>query len=336
MEVAINRIIWIDNLKGLLLLLNCTSHIMLRPCIISAIVRPTASYYVPLFIFLSGYLCKPKVPHLSFCGGQISLLCKRFKTLIVPYFFFSIVALLNGLVVGEELNDMLWQMLYEGRSCHAATPMYFVALLFMVSMTFTWITWNQLLSKIGSLIVVIMALMTLWFYIKDLPVELPWYLNDLPFYGSFFLSGFMIRRIANRYQLLPMSFSIRAFSAILAVILMIIGVWGLINPIKGTFMALVCPVCLVSCVILLIHSFVKVNKLLNIPHKFLVFMAVNGIAVLGAHNFINGYFHFCLKQFDVVLNEWVSFIATFVIIYGTLYYFLVPFMNRYLYKVLGK
>jgi hypothetical protein len=36
------------------------------------------------------------------------------------------------------------------------------------------------------------------------------------------------------------------------------------------------------------------------------------------------------------LNEWVSFIATFVIIYGTLYYFLVPFMNRYLYKVLGK
>ncbi len=71
METAVNRIVWIDNLKGLLLLLNCTSHIMLRPWIISAIVKPTASYYVPLFIFLSGYLCKSKVPYLSFWGADV-------------------------------------------------------------------------------------------------------------------------------------------------------------------------------------------------------------------------------------------------------------------------
>lgn len=52
------RIVWIDNVKGLLLLFTCTSHIMVRPWMVDQILSPTPTYYVPLFIFISGYLCK--------------------------------------------------------------------------------------------------------------------------------------------------------------------------------------------------------------------------------------------------------------------------------------
>ena len=336
MEEVADRIVGIDNIKGLLLLLNCTSHIMLRPWIVDVIVRPTSTYYVPLFIFISGYLCKPKPLHVSIWGGHKSLLYKRLRTLIVPYFFFSIFALINGIGVGEDINSMLWQMLYEGRSCHAATPMYFVALLFMVSLTFTWVTWNKVLSKLISLTLIVIGLMLFWFYLKDLPVKLPWYLNDLPFYGSFFLSGFMVGRIIEKYKMVSIYYKTKSIFVLFAGMMLLIGIWGLFNPIKGTLLALVCPVCLISSIIFIINTFNRVDRFFNTPQNFLVFIAVNGIVVLGAHNFLNGYYHYVLKHFGITLNEWVSFASTFIIMYGTLYYFLVPFMNRYLYKVLGK
>ena len=61
-----HRIGWVDNVKGLLLMLTCLSHIVIRPDLISYILQYTPTYYVPLFFIVSGYLVKPRNRDVSF------------------------------------------------------------------------------------------------------------------------------------------------------------------------------------------------------------------------------------------------------------------------------
>lgn len=68
-QVITNRILWVDILKGLLLLLTCSSHFMERPSIIDKILEYVPTYYVPMFFVISGYLCKPLSDELNYWGG---------------------------------------------------------------------------------------------------------------------------------------------------------------------------------------------------------------------------------------------------------------------------
>ena len=237
------RIVWIDNLKGLLLLLTCTSHFIPRPLIVSAILKPTPTYYVPLFVFLSGYLSKIDLNESANWGGQKILMKKKFKRLLIPYFFFSFLGLVSGFATGENMGEMIWRIFYYGTSCHAATPIWFAAMLFMVSVTFSWIIWSKRLSKLPVLLVIIACLSLFWYFTIDHQVKLPWYIHSLPFYGPFFLLGYATKLIEKGYWrnwqektgVLPKLFVILALC---------IGFYGLVNPIKGTILSIICPVSL--------------------------------------------------------------------------------------------
>ena len=45
-QVITNRILWVDMLKGLLLLLTCSSHFMERPSVIDKVMEYVPTYYI--------------------------------------------------------------------------------------------------------------------------------------------------------------------------------------------------------------------------------------------------------------------------------------------------
>lgn len=329
-----NRITWVDNIKGLLLLFTCSSHFVKRPWIISQILDPTPTYYVPLFIFMSGYLCKPRNEGLSVWEGQKMLIYRRFRVLVIPYFFFSLLGLISGIASGEEAQSMLIQMLYYGSGCHAATPTYFFTLLFVTSLAFTWVTWNIKLRRILSLSLIICGLVFVWLLTKDLSLQLPWHLKNLPFYGAFFLSGYTIRTFEKEKLADYKRDALE--EGIIALLLLILGFGGMFLSITGTVLSIICPVSLMAGVILLINVCSQAWRVLNIRMHFLHFMSINGVAVLGAHVFIYGIILSLLRDISLEINEWIWFAFCFVVTYGLLYFVIVPFMNRYLYMVLGK
>lgn len=330
------RIVWVDNMKGLLLLLTCTSHFVPKPWIVAAILKPTPTYYVPLFIFLSGYLCKPLSPDLKVWGGQMRLIKKKFGRLIIPYFFFSALGLISGCFTGEDVNTMIWEIFYFGTSCHAARPIWFVACLFMVSISFTWITWFNKLSSLPTLITIIVFLLVIWSYTKDVHIYLPWYIKSLPWHGSFFLLGFIVKTIESEYLENWKQRNDKIMIWIFIILLIFVGVWGFMNPIKGTILAFVCPVSLMTGIIGCTHLSQSVFVLASRPMQFLQFVAINGVAILGAHNFVSGLFHFVEVQSGIMIHPSVSFIITFSIVWLFLYYIAIPFMNRFMYKLLGR
>lgn len=81
------RILWIDTLKGVLLFLICLSHFSNLSYPIKYLIAPTASYWVPMFFVLSGYLYQDKRSFKSY-------IYKKTRTLLIPYFFFSFLFLI--------------------------------------------------------------------------------------------------------------------------------------------------------------------------------------------------------------------------------------------------
>lgn len=330
-----SRIAWIDNYKGLLLVLTCSSHIGDKPWLIEQIMKPVPTYYVPLFIFLSGFLCKPNRPDLSVWGGQKVLIRKRVKCLLVSYLFFSMLALIHGCIMGHEISKMLHQMLWNGSSCGIATPMYFVGILFVVSIVFTWIIWyNNSSSSLPRLSVIIVTLTVLWLLTKEVDVDMPWHTKDLPFWGAFFLSGYALRLLLK--DLSSQSSGPMKMGFFVTFILILIGIIGLRLPIKGTLLAVVCPISLMMGLFFL-TNFSRLGRFVQKPNIFLQYVSVNGLVILGAHNFVNIYMGRFLRQFEVFNNHgWLFFVMSFIVISILLYFVVVPVMNTYLYSILGK
>lgn len=204
-----DRIVWVDNLKGLLLILTCSSHFSGKQWPLDDILGLSTTVYVPIFVVLSGYLCKPLKPGMTVWGGQIALVRRKTKTLLIPYFFFSIIAFVHGVVMHHDVNQMLYQMLYRGSSCGISTPMYFVSVLFVTSVLFSWIAWCSYRHNKVFWIIAIIGLIVIRSITYDTKILLPWHLKDLPFWGALYITGYLMRLVEidrNKFvnMLLPM------------------------------------------------------------------------------------------------------------------------------------
>lgn len=81
-----NRIVWVDVLKGTLLLFICISHFEYVPSVINPVIIQTSSFWVPIFFVLSGYLF---VMRKSDTIG--SYIRKKNRSLLFPYLFFCVL-----------------------------------------------------------------------------------------------------------------------------------------------------------------------------------------------------------------------------------------------------
>lgn len=85
-----NRIIWIDLCKCIAIFYMIWGHTGIMPDTLLAYV---SSFHMPIFFFLSGYIFSlKKDKHFS------EFIVKKFKTLIIPYLFFGLIACLYCLV----------------------------------------------------------------------------------------------------------------------------------------------------------------------------------------------------------------------------------------------
>lgn len=124
-----HRVIYIDIIKGILLLLICLSHFGNIPDYLKPIIGLTPMYYVPFFFFISGYLFKTDIAFKDHFA-------KKIRTLLIPYLFFSLsfVALdWNTYLDFELIKSQFFNIFILGKGAFKASPLYFVNLLFFTS-----------------------------------------------------------------------------------------------------------------------------------------------------------------------------------------------------------
>lgn len=134
---AENRIGMIDVAKGIGIILVVFAHINYTPNILNAIY----SFHMPLFFLISGMMFS-KQKYNSF----LKFVKRKFTTLICPYIFFYILAIvyiygfqtiINGLSsfnFQQFLFDFMQMFLSQGSSKVVSAPLWFVLCLFAVEM----------------------------------------------------------------------------------------------------------------------------------------------------------------------------------------------------------
>lgn len=143
------------------------------------------SFHVPLFFFISGFLYKP---------GRYSekeLVLRKFRTLLVPYFFFMIPCVLtNMLVYGKGLDVMFPKYLIKG--C-GGWPIWFLYVLFFTELLGDCI-YKLLRGNNWPLFISAFALsgISYWFYLHGM--HFPYKLELLGMSAFYYLCGIISRQ----------------------------------------------------------------------------------------------------------------------------------------------
>ena len=184
-NLASQRLVWLDALKGIGILLIMTCHAGLLPRIS---IFLTAGY-VSIFFVASGFTYKSKQTF----AGEIA---KRSKRLLLPYFFYvslSII-LMNALNIKNDLVHQVLGMLYSRYSLYfGIKDIGDIPMLTLTCNSPTWFltalfTSLMILFVIKSLRWQWVVIMCLGFSVLalNLPFLLPWSL-DTAFVGALFI-----------------------------------------------------------------------------------------------------------------------------------------------------
>lgn len=185
------RIKWIDILKGIGIILVVLGHSnwqFANATQTMFIQKYIYSFHMPVFFFLSGYLfVKDKYSNLK------KFLFAKLKTLLLPYFIFSILSVVFNLILslkhmGDPINfkTVIIQMLYLKNTVVWNEPLWFLVCLFVVEVMFYFISRIESKAKI----VFILSLCSITGYSLSFVVNyfvLPWSIGialiAIAFYG---------------------------------------------------------------------------------------------------------------------------------------------------------
>jgi acyltransferase len=202
-EINDQRIDWVDSLKAIGIFFVVMAHHDKE--IPWGLVKYIYSFHIPLFFFISGFLFRPA--KYATTGNFI---IRRLRTLILPYFVFSLISYVlmlgfqawqNGLS-SIELSDLAKSIVAIFISANDIIPMpnrpmWFITCLFTVEVLFYFIhkltTYNR--STQSFLIATIILLSSFGIlYDLNVTIRLAWGIdtafNAFPFYGA----GFLISR----------------------------------------------------------------------------------------------------------------------------------------------
>lgn len=88
------RIYWVDNAKGIAILMVVLGHVSYMP---EAIHKVIYAFHMPLFFILSGLFLDERIVEIPF----MYFLIKKAKTLMVPFFVFGILNVLFFFVLNS-------------------------------------------------------------------------------------------------------------------------------------------------------------------------------------------------------------------------------------------
>ena len=196
--LATRRIAWIDNCKALAISLVALGHLQTVYLVNEVIF----AFVLPVFFFLSGYTFSSSA---TMPFG--SMLRKKFRTLLIPYFGFSLILFafwffvrrnfgLSGHAADTSVTDALFQILRGVNSEVFVTPLWFLTCLFVVEVFF-WLLLRLRIKTIIATLVLGLFIVGLYYWtlmdIMHFPHAL-WNVDQACFYLYFFSGGFVLRR----------------------------------------------------------------------------------------------------------------------------------------------
>ena len=173
-----DRIKWVDNLKGFILLLVCIGHVHFGAGIFANISSLTEPFWMPGFFFLSGYLFSSEkyttfnscvlsksrsllLPYISLSLLFSILDIRLYDVTLIPYHQYTDYPILSYMGVPETIQNRLQYLYLEfvnifiaGASTPITTPFWFVNVLFWSSLLFYLII--KLSKRIGNVFIVFM------------------------------------------------------------------------------------------------------------------------------------------------------------------------------------
>lgn len=302
---------WIDNLKGICLFFIVIGHLGKIPDELKYLLAPTDLLYVTIFFYLSGLLFRnEKYSYVEFFKN-------KFRNLLLPYFSITfIVSLLDWnlyLETATFIKSTLYHCLW-GDGPIKGTPLWFVSTLLGANMI---LKTGLLISNkwLRILFFMFLPFLCYWFYGND--IRLPMRL-DSAFGASF------IMYMANSLHHISMNRWAHNLLLIISCVLFMVGLYfhvGLLNY-NALHSWLSFPSAIGGCVLVSKISY----KLLNKNCAILVWIAKNGLPILGFHCLIGFYLDVILKVFNT--NELYIFSFKCLFVFAILYFITIPILSK--------
>ena len=352
------RIQWIDNEKGFVLLGVCIGHIGFAWNIFPYI----SSFHMAAFFFLSGILFRPDREWKEFFPSKC-------RTLLLPYIILSLFFLLvspplyqlsvhyPGSPLQNHIADIFtanqylhsWMVQFQiyllniinGHSIPYAIPLWFVYTLFQLNLL--WFFPVRLLSKYKYGIYALGALALLLFilgwklYIHD--IKLAFNLSTCVTTSAFFIAGFIFKNILpyisklKYYWLLLLLMVLTSIyyygTTVASVKLIAYNLNDLHDNLLGYSAAAWGGTFLLTILFILFN---QINKPFFVGN-ILRLISLNGMAILALHYYILYLMKWLAVTFSLpyIANNWI--VALIIILFCII---TLPFVNKYLYFCVGK
>lgn len=316
------RIKWIDSLKGFAIILMVIGHYQDTPHLLNVWIY---SFHMPLFFFLSGYLTE----HI-----KKKYIQKKFKTLMIPYFSFGLLMLCVDYFLKQEIDiykEFLNIIYYIWRPA-----MWFFWILFACCAMFYYC--NKLSIKLKCFIVILCY--TISVLTSKFNMNLPFRIEIFFSAFSFFLLGDILRSRIKQLFLINKKeqwFICSIFFAIFTVIaLQFPKIDLLLNELHPLY-GIVSIISIISFILLfqsINQSILKNSKSNNIGFRILQYCSLNAIVILIFHSKV---FYLCdILYSHIHLNNMIIKAICTILIEICILVPLIYIFNNYLYCFLGK
>lgn len=322
-----NRIEWIDQLKGLMLLLVIIEHIGDIPSYLSPTIYYWGGSAMPVYFAISGYLFSVKRPPKVFFKNKI-------ESLLIPYILISFLLVTFDKNIylqggGDYFFKELERILIDGISASKGTPLWFVLTLFLINAIMYPII-RTLSNKWFLLGIAFISSIIAW-KLSYNNIKLVLNLESLFTALPFFVVGYIFKEENLKYNIVT-----KTGGGMILVMLLIVSLL-LYNsiPLLIVFHGIV-PVYLsyVFGVISILFYFILFQLHFNrLMSYILKFVSLNGMTFLGFHAYFQLLVAVICKKICVV-NDY-KFLITFLL--PLIICFLISFpINRYVPKLVGK
>lgn len=331
---------WVNITKGLLIIMIVYGHIDYQSTFSNFIY----SFHVQAFFVISGFLFGYNKSEDKYCIKDF--LIRKFKTLMIPYFSFSIIVMIYStikvLINGSSFKPILIN-LYETLSMLGILTLWFLPILFGAEVAYFVI--RKLSFKISTIIIVIIALIS--FALPLMPLQnLFFIVSNILLVISRVLNALILIYIGNIIYILMNKFSksskeslaFNLFAMVFSISLSIVTfIFIRTNNITISLSQ--------TSIISLIHSVIcslaviYLSKVISkIPNKAITFLGKNSLIIMATHQPLGIiYLSYSIVGFltNIINNYMIIYFLTLILtmIFETPLIFAI---NRFFPFILGK
>lgn len=197
---------WIDALKGFAIIMVVVGHMNIP----SNLLKYIFSFHMPLFFFIAGYLSNLD----KYLNSPESFLKNKFKSLIIPYFSFTIMAYVyclifdaiyqpeirNIKIFSDGFSAEVYEVLYSTGSDLLNYPLWFLTCLFATETLFYFIVRKYSHQRNKLLLLIIFISIIGYLYPLYINFRLPWNFDIALTSIVFYSTGYQLRKYYSKNE----------------------------------------------------------------------------------------------------------------------------------------